>query len=67
MTLFQQELAVIVGAYCLAAIPIGAILLAGRMNPLYRVPGEHLFRWWSRFALLIVAFALVISAVGAAG
>ena len=67
MSLFQRELIVILSAYCLAAIPIGAILLAGRMSPLYRVPGDHLFRWWSRFALLIVAFALVISAVGAAG
>jgi hypothetical protein len=65
MTLFQRELAVIIGAYCLAAIPVGAIMLAGRMSPLYQIPTGYLLRWWSRFALVIVAFAVVLSAVGA--
>jgi hypothetical protein len=65
MALFQRELAVILGAYFLAAIPIGAIMLAGRMSPLYRIPTGHLVCWWSRFALLIVAFAVVISVAGA--
>ena len=66
MTLLQRELAVIVGAYCLAAIPIGAVLLAGRMSPLYAIPRGYLVRWWSRFALVIVAFAVVMSAAGLA-
>ena len=44
MSLFQRELIVVLSAYCLAAIPIGAMLLAGRMSPLYRVPGNYLFR-----------------------
>jgi hypothetical protein len=64
MSLFQRELAVILGAYCLAAIPIGFMMLAGRMSPLYRVPTGHLLSWWSRFALVIVALAVVISAAG---
>jgi hypothetical protein len=65
MTLFQRELAVILVAYCLAAIPIGAIMLAGRMSPLYQIPRGFVLCWWSRFALVIVAFAVVLSAVGA--
>jgi hypothetical protein len=64
MTLFQQELTVIITAYLLAGIPIGAIMLFGRASPLYRVPRSYLCRWWSRFALAIVAFALLISAAG---
>ena len=67
MALFTRELTVILGAYCLAAIPIGAIMLAGRMSPLYRIPTGHLLSWWSRFALVIVAFAVVLSAAGAGG
>ena len=65
MDLFQRELAVIIGAYFLAAIPIGAIMLAGRMSPLYQVPTSELCRWWSRFALVIVALAVLLSAAGA--
>ena len=67
MTLLQRELAVIVGAYVLAGLPIGAIVLAGRMSPLYRVPRPHLCRWWSRFALVIVACAVLLSAAGLSG
>jgi hypothetical protein len=67
MTLLQRELTVVVGAYVLAGLPIGAILLAGRMSPLYQVPGRHLCRWWSRFALAIVALAVLISAAGLSG
>jgi len=64
MTLLQYELTVVVGAYVLAAIPIGLIILAGRMSPLYSVPGGHVARWWSWFALAIVALAVLMSAAG---
>jgi hypothetical protein len=64
MALLQSELTVIIGAYVLAAIPVGAAFLAGRMSQLYRMPDRWLCRWWSRFALVIVAFAVVISAAG---
>jgi hypothetical protein len=64
MSLFERELTIVLGAYLLAAIPIGAMLLAGRMSPLYDVPVRDLCRWWSRFALVIVAFAVVIAVAG---
>jgi hypothetical protein len=64
MSLFQREVTVVASAYLLAAIPIGATLLAGRMSPLYSISARDLCRWWSRFALVIVAFAVLIS-VGA--
>lgn len=64
MTLLQSELTVIIAAYALAAIPVGAAFLAGRMSPLYRMPDRWLCRWWSRFALVIVAVAVLISAAG---
>lgn len=67
MALVQRELAVILGAYFLAAIPMGALMLAGRMSPLYRIPTNDLFCWWSRFALLIVALAVAISAAASIG
>jgi hypothetical protein len=66
VTLVQHELVVVVGAYVLAAFPIGAILVAGRMSPLYRLPGTQIWRWWSWFALAIVAFAILMSAAGLA-
>jgi hypothetical protein len=66
MALLQRELTVTLGAYVLAGIPIAALLLAGRMSPLYAVPRGYLVRWWSRFALVIVAFAVLMSAAGLA-
>ena len=66
MALVQRELTVTLGAYVLAGIPIAALLLAGRMSPLYAIPSGHLARWWSRFALVIVAFAVAMSAAGLA-
>jgi hypothetical protein len=66
MGLLQRELTVVMSAYLLAAIPIGAMLIAGRMSPLYDVAARDLCRWWSRFALAIVAFAILISAAGSA-
>ena len=67
MALLQSEATVIISAYVLAAIPIGAAFLAGRMSPLYRMPDHWLCRWWSRFALLIVVFAVLLSAAGFSG
>jgi hypothetical protein len=61
--LIGQELTFVLAAYALAAIPIGAILAAGKLKPLCSQPSD-LCRWWSRFALLIVAFALALSAAG---
>jgi hypothetical protein len=64
MSLLQRELTVILVAYVLAGIPIAALLLAGRMSPLYAVPSGYVVRWWSRFALVIVALAVAMSAAG---
>jgi hypothetical protein len=64
MTLVQSELTVIVAAYVLASIPVGAAFLAGKMSPLYQLERTVLARWWSRFALVIVVLALAMSAVG---
>jgi hypothetical protein len=57
--LVQDELTVILAAYLLALIPIGTVMLAGRMSPLYQVPSRQLARWWSWFALVIVVTAFV--------
>jgi len=65
--LLERELMVITGAYVLAGIPVGALMLASRLSPLYRLPKGFLCRWWSRFALVIVALALAMSAAGFAG
>ena len=67
MALVQRELTVTLGAYVLAGIPIAALLLAGRMSPLYAIPSGHLVRSWSRFALVIVAFAVARSVAGLSG
>lgn len=64
LTLLHDELTVVVGAYVLAAIPVGLIMLAGRMSPMYAVPGGRVLRWWSWFALVIVAFAVLMTAAG---
>jgi len=53
MRLFEIELLIIGAAYLMAGIPVGGILLAGRMSPLYRVPATDLCRWWSRCAFLV--------------
>jgi len=65
--LLERELMVITGAYVLAGSPVGALMLASRLSPLYRLPKGFLCRWWSRFALVIVALALAMSAAGFAG
>ena len=64
--LMQRELAAIVGAHLLAVIPIGALMLAGRLSPLHEVPSRRLARWWAWFALVIVVTAIVGAAASQA-
>jgi hypothetical protein len=47
----------------MSAVPVGGILLAGRMSPLYRLPAADLCRWWSRCSLL-VGLAFLIARTG---
>src|SRR5262245_59792677 len=56
--LLQHELTVLVGAYLVAALPVGSLALASRMSPLYRISRTYLCRWWSRGALVVVAACL---------
>jgi hypothetical protein len=55
----EREATVLLGAYLLAGLPIGAALLAGKASPLYRLPAAQLARWWSRLALALVAAAWI--------
>lgn len=57
--MIEREATVLLGAYLLAALPIGAALLAGRASPLYRLELVVLARWWSRLALALVAAAWI--------
>jgi len=61
MTLLERELTVILPAYLLAGIPVGAAWLAGRASPLYRLEGNKLQRWWSWMALIVVLSALAVA------
>ena len=63
MRLLEAEVAAILAAYLLAAIPVGAAWVAGRMSPVYRLPTYQLCRWWSWFALILVAAGLGLSAM----
>lgn len=63
MRLLEAELAAILGAYLLAAIPVGAAWIVGRVSPLYRLPMYQLCRWWSWFALILVAAAIALAAL----
>ena len=65
--ILQRELVALAAAHLLALIPIGALLLAGRMSPLYEVPSRSIARWWAWCALLIVASAVLGSAVAKLG
>jgi hypothetical protein len=56
MRLLEAELVVTGLAYLLAAVPVGGIVLAGRMSPVYRLPASDLRRWWSWMALVIAAW-----------
>ena len=59
MRLLEAELVIIGLAYLLAGVPVGGIVLAGRMSPLYRLPTSDLCRWWSRCACLVAALLLL--------
>jgi hypothetical protein len=63
MSLFEREATVILVAHLLAFMPIGALMLATRFSPVYRVSSEQLSRWWAWFALVIVATAVLEAAV----
>jgi hypothetical protein len=63
--LLQRELLVLTFAYLLAGIPVGGIVLAGRMSPVYRVPSNLVCRWWSWGALGVVVCAWLSAIVGA--
>ena len=64
MRLLEAEAIVLVLAYLMAAVPVGGILLAGRMSPLYQLPANDLCRWWSRCALLVAISLVAWSATG---
>lgn len=64
MRLLEAELAITMTAYLMAGIPVGGILLAGRMSPLYRIPRNDLCRWWSRCALILAAVFVASAATG---
>ena len=59
MRLLEAELVIIGLAYLLAGVPVGGIVLAGRMSPLYRLPTNDLCRWWSRCACLVAALLIL--------
>ena len=59
MRLLEAELVIIGVAYLMAGVPVGGIVLAGRMSPLYRLPTSDLCRWWSRCACLVAALLLL--------
>jgi hypothetical protein len=63
LQLLEAELAVTGTACLMSAVPVGGILLAGRMSPLYRLPAADLCRWWSRCSLL-VGLAFLIARTG---
>jgi len=65
VALVDHELAVIALAYLMAAMPLGAVVLAGVVNPSYKIPTGDLVRWWSWFALAIVALTIALVAAGA--
>jgi hypothetical protein len=58
MRLLEAETIVLGVSYLLAALPVGGILLAGRMSPVYRVPARDVRRWWSWCALLLAVWLL---------
>jgi len=56
--LLEAEALVLAIAYLAAAVPVGGIVLAGRMSPLYRLPMSAVCRWWSRCAFLVAVWLL---------
>jgi hypothetical protein len=64
MRVLEAELAITMTAYLMAGIPVGGILLVGRMSPLHRLPGNDLCRWWSRCALILAIVFVANTATG---
>jgi hypothetical protein len=64
MRLLEAELVVVGLAYLMAGVPVGGIVLAGRISPLYRVPASDLCRWWSWMALVISAWFVARALTG---
>jgi len=62
MRLLEIELLITGTAYLMAGLPVGGILLVGRLSPLYRVPTTDLCRWWSRFAFLVAVMFIARAA-----
>ncbi|HZO97311.1 MAG TPA: hypothetical protein VFB42_08065 [Gaiellaceae bacterium] len=60
--LLEAELAIVGSAYLMAGVPVGGIVLAGRVSPLYRLPRADLWRWWSRCGCLVAAALILRSA-----
>ena len=53
----------VASAYLLAAIPVGAFALLGRMSPVYSYSRQKLILYWSWFALIIAAAAVLYAIV----
>jgi hypothetical protein len=64
MRLLATEIVVLGLSYLLSAVPVGGIVLVGRMSPLYRLPRRDLYRWWSWCALLMTGCLLVRTLAG---
>jgi ABC-type multidrug transport system permease subunit len=64
MRLLEGELIVLGLAYVMAAVPVGGVVLAGRVSPNYRLPASDLCRWWSWMALVIAAWLLARTFTG---
>ena len=58
MKLLAAETVVVAFAYMMSAIPVGGIVLAGRMSPTYQLPIGDVCRWWSRCAFLLALWLL---------
>lgn len=58
MRLLEAEFVIIGLAYLMAGVPVGGIVLVGRVSPVYRLPTGDLCRWWSRCAFLVAALLL---------
>jgi hypothetical protein len=64
MRLLEAELITIGVSYLLAAVPVGGIVLAGRMSPVYRVPLRDVCRWWGWCSVALAVFLLARAATG---
>jgi hypothetical protein len=64
MRLLEAEAIVLGLAYLMAAVPVGGIVLAGRMSPLYHLPTSDLCRWWSRCAMFVAVWLIAWTVTG---